>query len=271
MDIAKVIQTRIDFDNTLINQNNLSIAQILHILNDAGGLQDQYNAASTQFGIETGAWLSTSTSIATKNAMLIQQQVEYSTLYLSSVSMGSTITTLELQYSTMLLEYMNSPILLNEYTTKYDNEMKAYISNIEAYNSTQSLLMANISDINYYSTALSKANMEYLSTSTGYNMMNYDYNTYSTSIGRAVNILTSTQKFYSTIIQDKNNTKSLLQQNANLYNTFILSISSQMTSSIQNIAIQSRISRRNRRAKNRTNERILRTKQGQDIRTEERI
>uniref|UniRef100_A0A6C0DCJ8 Uncharacterized protein n=1 Tax=viral metagenome TaxID=1070528 RepID=A0A6C0DCJ8_9ZZZZ len=242
MDIAKVIQTRIDFDNTLINQNNLSIAQILHILNDAGGLQDQYNAASTQFGTELDAWVSTSTSIVTKNALLIQQQAEYSTLYLSSLSMGSTISTLELQYSTMLLEYMNSPILLNEYTTKYDNEMKAYISNIQVYNSTQSLLMKNISELNYYSTASTNANMDYFSTSTGYNMMNYDYNTYSTSIGRAVNILTSTQKFYSTIIQDKNNTKSLLEQNANLYNTFILSISSQMTSSIQNIAIQSRIS-----------------------------
>lgn len=242
MDIAKVIQTRIDFDNTLINQNNLSIAQILHILNDAGGLQDQYNAASTQFGIETGAWLSTSTSIATKNALLTQQQAEYSTLYLSSLSMGSTISTLESQYSTMLLEYTNSPILLNQYTAEYDNKMRAYISTIETYNSTQSLLMANISEINYYSTASTNANMDYFSTSTGYNMMNYDYNTYSTSIGNALYTLTSTQRFYSTILKDKNNTKSLLEQNANLYNSFIVSISSQIIYTMQNITIQSRIS-----------------------------
>ena len=109
-DLAVAIQKQIDADNAQINLNMISINQLLHLLNDPGGLQDQYKQASTAFAISTAEWQTTSTSIANYNADLIRQQEYYSSIYRSTIGIESTISSFEQQYSTALIEYSTNTI-----------------------------------------------------------------------------------------------------------------------------------------------------------------
>jgi len=199
-DLAAAIQQQIDIDNAQINMNTISINQLLHLLNDAGGLQDQYNQASTQFALSTAAWQRTSTSIAGYNSDLIQQQQYYSSLYYSTMGIESTISSLESEYSTALIQYSTNTSLLDAYNIEYGKEMEQYISNLAVYNSTNSTIAGIISQMNYYSSALTNANSDYVSTSTAYTRMMNDYIRYSTSLSAETYILTSTQTYYSSLV-----------------------------------------------------------------------
>ena len=209
-DLAAAIQQQIDIDNDLINMNTISINQLLHVLNDPGGLQDQYNQASTQFALSTSAWQSTSTSIGNYNADLIQQQEYYSTLYYSTIGIESTISSLESEYSTTIVEYSTNTSLLEQYNIEYGKEMDEYISNLAVYNSTNSTIAGIMSQMNYYSSALVNANTDYFSTSTGYARMMSDYISYSTSFAAETYILTSTQRYYSTLITQRGDLESTI-------------------------------------------------------------
>ena len=63
-DLAVTLQQIINTDNAQITINNMSISQLLHLLNDPGGLNDQKAAAQLQFDTDTEIWQSTSTSVS---------------------------------------------------------------------------------------------------------------------------------------------------------------------------------------------------------------
>lgn len=209
-DLATAIQQQIDIDNAQINMNTISINQLLRLLNEPGGLQDQYNQASTQFAISTAAWERTSTSIASYNADLIRQQEYYSTLYYSTMGIESTISSLESEYSTALIQYSTNTSLLDAYNIEYGKEMEQYISNLAVYNSTNSTIAGIISQMNYYSSALTDANSDYVSTSTAYTRMMNDYIRYSTSLTEETYSLISTQTYYSSLITIRSTLESTI-------------------------------------------------------------
>ena len=209
-DLATAIQQQIDIDNAQINMNTMSINQLLRLLNDPGGLQDQYNQASTQFAISTAAWERTSTSIAGYNSDLIQQQQYYSSLYYSTMGIESTISSLESEYSTALIQYSTNTSLLDAYNIQYGKEMEQYISNLALYNSTNSTIAGIISQMKYYSSALTDANSDYVSTSTAYTRMMNDYIRYSTSLTEEMYSLTSTQTYYSSLINTRDAIESTI-------------------------------------------------------------
>ena len=209
-DLATAIQQQIDIDNAQINMNTISINQLLRLLNEPGGLQDQYNQASTQFAISTAAWERTSTSIASYNADLIRQQEYYSTLYYSTMGIESTISSLESEYSTALIQYSTNTSLLDAYNIEYGKEMEQYISNLAVYNSTNSTIAGIISQMNYYSSALTNANSDYVSTSTAYTRMMNDYIRYSTSLTEETYSLISTQTYYSSLITIRSTLESTI-------------------------------------------------------------
>lgn len=209
-DLAVAIQKQIDADNAQINLNMISINQLLHLLNDPGGLQDQYKQASTAFAISTAEWQTTSTSIANYNADLIRQQEYYSSIYRSTIGIESTISSFEQQYSTALIEYSTNTSLLEQYSTSYGLDMQAYISNLAVYNSTISTIDVIVSQMNYYSTALNSVNTDYYSTSTAYGVLMSQYIIYSTSLARDTYILTSTQNYYSSLLLQRGDLESTI-------------------------------------------------------------
>lgn len=209
-DLAAAIQQQIDIDNAQINMNTISINQLLHLLNDPGGLQDQYNEASTLFALSTSAWERTSTSIASYNTDLIRQQEYYSTLYYSTLGIESTISSLESEYSTALVQYSTNTSLLDAYNIEYGKEMEQYISNLAVYNSTNSTIAEIISQMKYYSSALIDANSDYVSTSTAYTRMMNDYIRYSTSLVDETYSLRSTQTYYSSLVTIRSTLESTI-------------------------------------------------------------
>jgi hypothetical protein len=209
-DLAVTLQQIINTDNAQITINNMSISQLLHLLNDPGGLNDQKAAAQSQFNIENEAWQSTSTSVAIYNAGIYQKREYYSTLYLSSLGIESTISNLQSQYSSALYEQSTNTSLLDEYNRLYDLDMAAYISNLAVYNSTNSSIAGIISEMSYYSSLLINANSEYYSTSTAYGRMMSDYIIYSTSLINANSTLISTQGYYSSLVLQRKDLESTI-------------------------------------------------------------
>ena len=196
-DLAVTLQQIINTDNAQITMNNISISQLLHLLNDPGGLDDQ-------------AWQSTSTSVAIYNAGIFQKMEYYSTLYRSSLGIESTISNLQSQYSAALYEQSTNTILLDEYIRSYDRDMEIYISNLAVYNSTNSSIAGIISEMNYYSSLLVNANSEYYSTSTAYGGMLGNYIAYSTFLINANFTLVSTQTYYSTLLIQRRDLESTI-------------------------------------------------------------
>ncbi len=214
VDLAAAIQQRINSDNAQINMNNISIAQLLHQLNDPGGLQDQLSTASAQYNSELERWQSTSTSIGRSNETLIFNQTTYSTLLISSHIIENQISDLRSRYSIAIYEHSTNKSLLDQYTAQYDTELAAYMNNIAIYNSTNSSIMEIMSEMNYYSSAMNSANSEYLAKSTLYISEMSAYLEYSTSLGNANYILQSTQNYYSSLLDRKS---TLISQIMNAY------------------------------------------------------
>ena len=214
VDLAAAIQQRINSDNAQINMNNISIAQLLHQLNDPGGLQDQLSTASAQYNSELERWQSTSTSIGRSNETLIFNQTTYSTLLISSHIIENQISDLRSRYSIAIYEHSTNKSLLDQYTAQYDIELAAYMNNIAIYNSTNSSIMEIMSEMNYYSSAMNSANSEYLAKSTLYISEMSAYLEYSTSLGNANYILQSTQNYYSSLLDRKS---TLISQIMNAY------------------------------------------------------
>jgi hypothetical protein len=210
IDLAAAIQQRINSDNEQININNISIAQLLHQLNDPGGLQDQLSIASAQYNRELEEWQSTSTSIGRSNETILLNQRTYSSLLTSSHIIESQISDLRHRYSIAIYEHSTNKSLLDYYTGKYNEEMEAYISNMAIYNSTNSSIMTIVSEMNYYSSAMNAANSEYLAKSTLYISEMKAYLEYSTSLGNSNYILQSTQKYYSSLFDRKSTLVSQL-------------------------------------------------------------
>ena len=213
-DLAAAIQQRINSDNAQINMNNISIAQLLHQLNDPGGLQDQLSIASAQYNSELERWESTSTSIGRSNETLILNQASYSTLLISSHIIENQISDLRSRYSIAIYEHSTNKSLLDHYIAQYDKELAEYMNNIAIYNSTNSSIMEIMSEMNYYSSAMNSANSEYLAKSTLYISEMSAYLEYSTSLANANYILQSTQNYYSSLLDRKS---TLISQIMNAY------------------------------------------------------
>lgn len=199
--LAAAVQLQIDADNAQINANNISIGQLTAYVYNPGGLQDQYNNASSIYNLDLGQYLSTSTGIQIAFADYSTQMSYYSSILKSSMAIDSTIVSYEAIYSTNLSTLQTDQIKLDNYNFTYSTQMSQYISNLSNYNSALSSINSTMSAMSYYSSLLSSATNEYNSTSTSYGSILTDYINYSTGIlATSAYVLQSTQKYYSSLV-----------------------------------------------------------------------